>query len=220
MKLLVLSDVHGNSRYLGRVIDVVKDFDALLIAGDLSNYGSGMDGVLSVLKEVVSTGVPVITVLGNMDPPNALGKVDSVGVKVLHGSSTKLSSYYVLGVSGSPKTPFRTLFELSEGEFNELLTKASEGIEDFRKVILLTHAPPYGTKVDRVFIGIHAGSVAIREFIKYKKPLTNFCGHIHEGRGTELLGETTVINPGPLFKKYYCVVELINDSLSYELRRL
>ncbi len=72
MKLLVLSDVHGNSRYLGRVIDVVRDFDALLIAGDLSNYGSGMDGVLSVLKEVVSTGVPVITVLGNMDPPNQL----------------------------------------------------------------------------------------------------------------------------------------------------
>ncbi len=220
MRLLVLSDIHGNSRYLRRVIDLVRDFHALLIAGDLSNYGSGLGEVLSVLEGVVSTGVPVISVLGNMDPPNALGRVSSVGVKVLHGSLIKLGNYYVLGVSGSPKTPFNTLLELSEGEFKELLRRASEGVEDLRRAILLTHAPPYGTKVDKVFIGIHAGSVAIREFIKSKEPLINICGHIHEGRGTNYLGSTLVINPGPLFKKYYTIIELSSEGIKYELLKL
>jgi len=218
LRLLVVSDVHGAYGNLKSLVDVVSDFDALLIAGDLTHYGSGLRGVCSVIKSVVDSGKSVITVLGNMDPPRISEEVSSVGALVLHGSSTELSRYYVVGVSGSPKTPFRTAFELSEGEFRELLSRVV--VSDFRKSILLTHAPPYGTKLDRTYFGIHAGSVVIREFIKEKQPLLAICGHIHEGRGTETIGSTTVVNPGPLFRKYYAVVELVKGSVKLELRRL
>lgn len=69
--------------------------------------------------------------------------------------------------------------------------------------ILLTHVPPYGV-LDRVdsasippaWIGLHAGSRTVLEYIRKEQPRYVFCGHIHEGEGFERLGRTEVYNLG------------------------
>ena len=69
--------------------------------------------------------------------------------------------------------------------------------------ILLSHIPPYGV-LDRVdsasipasWVGRHAGSKTILEFIRRQQPRYVFCGHIHEGEGFEKLGRTEVYNLG------------------------
>ena len=51
------------------------------------------------------------------------------------------------------------------------------------------------------------------DFILEHKPLAVICGHIHEGRGVEKIGETTVINPGSLGEKgTYYWLEVEKDS--------
>ena len=44
--------------------------------------------------------------------------------------------------------------------------------------------------------GKHAGSKIILEYIKRKQPRYTFCGHIHEGEGSKMIGKTRVNNLG------------------------
>ncbi|MCX6001732.1 MAG: metallophosphoesterase [Chloroflexi bacterium] len=69
--------------------------------------------------------------------------------------------------------------------------------------ILLTHVPPYAV-LDRVdsasipptWIGRHAGSKTVLEYILREQPGYVFCGHIHESEGFEKVGSAAVYNLG------------------------
>lgn len=64
------------------------------------------------------------------------------------------------------------------------------------KIILVTHAPPYGTKLD--FLNDYSGNKSIRDFVEKAKPIFVICGHFHEHRGEfDYIGKTEIINPGP-----------------------
>jgi len=83
--------------------------------------------------------------------------------------------------------------------------KAKEVLKRFKRVdILICHQPPYGF-LDKVsgkygapksYIGKHAGSKAILDYIKKYQPKYVFCGHIHEGEGMKKIGKTEVYNLG------------------------
>ena len=63
--------------------------------------------------------------------------------------------------------------------------------------MLICHAPPLDTTLDRVHEGLHAGSRAVREFIEKYQPRDFFCGHIHEAEGVvEQMGATRAQNVG------------------------
>ena len=47
-----------------------------------------------------------------------------------------------------------------------------------------------------VWVGRHAGSKIVLEYILREQPGYVFCGHIHEGAGFEMLGRTDVYNLG------------------------
>ena len=53
-----------------------------------------------------------------------------------------------------------------------------------------------------------------RDFIRENQPLAVICGHIHEGKAIDKIGETLVINPGPLQEGNYAWLELekVNDE--------
>ena len=70
--------------------------------------------------------------------------------------------------------------------------------------ILICHQPPYGF-LDKVsgkygapkkWVGKHAGSKVILNYIKKYQPKYVFCGHIHEGEGKVKIGKTEVYNLG------------------------
>jgi Predicted phosphoesterases, related to the Icc protein len=43
---------------------------------------------------------------------------------------------------------------------------------------------------------IHVGSKAVAKMIQKYQPLLGLHGHIHESRGVQKIGKTTIINPG------------------------
>jgi Icc-related predicted phosphoesterase len=64
------------------------------------------------------------------------------------------------------------------------------GDEDLSNAVLLFHAPPYRTTLDRAALDgkriehapldAHVGSIAVRRFIELRQPLITLHGHIHE----------------------------------------
>lgn len=83
--------------------------------------------------------------------------------------------------------------------------KAKKILRNFGKIdILVSHQPPYGVldkvsskyKPPKDWVGKHAGSKVVLDYIKKYKPKYVFCGHIHEGKGKKKVGETIVINAG------------------------
>lgn len=104
--------------------------------------------------------------------------------------------------------------EFKPGDFKDRMKRAKRETDKAKKVlkwfgehdldILLCHSPPYGF-LDKVsgkygapkhFIGKHAGSKAILDYIKRKQPGYVFCGHIHEGKGMRKIGKSKVYNVG------------------------
>jgi Icc-related predicted phosphoesterase len=69
-----------------------------------------------------------------------------------------------------------------------------------------------------VWSGENVGSTALRAFIERTQPAVVFCGHIHEGRGVEQIGRTTVVNCGPAAAAMYAVAEF-GSAVQVELRQ-
>jgi Icc-related predicted phosphoesterase len=67
---------------------------------------------------------------------------------------------------------------------------ALAGDDDLSSAILLFHAPPYGSMLDRaaldgrfvdhVPVDPHVGSIAVRRFLEKRHPGLALCGHVHE----------------------------------------
>jgi Icc-related predicted phosphoesterase len=84
-------------------------------------------------------------------------------------------------------------------------SKAKQILNNFKNLdILVCHQPPYGY-LDKVsakynppqnWIGKHAGSKVILDYIKKYQPKYVFCGHIHEAKGKAKIGKTEVYNLG------------------------
>ncbi len=79
------------------------------------------------------------------------------------------------------------------------------GGDDLSQAIMLFHAPPYMTNLDRAALDdrkidhapldVHVGSIAIQRFIRKKQPLITLHGHIHEstritGKWKDRIGRT------------------------------
>ena len=95
------------------------------------------------------------------------------------------------------------------------VSKCSEN----KKLILISHTPPFNTKVDLAFNGEHIGSRSIRNFVEKYKPIAVFCGHVHEARGIDKIGNTIVANPGPARHGMYALAE-VNDEIKVKLESL
>lgn len=78
--------------------------------------------------------------------------------------------------------------------------------------ILLTHAPPYGSKADIIEDGTHVGSSAVRRIIDEYQPRINLCGHVHEAKTVDMLDNTVIINPGMLENGFGCLIQVDKNN--------
>ena len=86
-------------------------------------------------------------------------------------------------------------------DFEEFVETNKEKLQN-KKMVLITHAPPFETACDKMSIG-NVGSVSYKEFIEKFKPVLAVSGHIHETfTKEEKIGETLVANPGPIGKLF------------------
>ncbi|WP_297436916.1 metallophosphoesterase [Thermococcus sp.] len=202
MRLVVVTDVHGKLEKVRKLTKTLAglEVDALLIAGDLTHFG-GAEQAKDILHPLRNLGFPLLTVHGNCDGRDVPELLDGLGIGV-HGKRVDINGLGVIGIGGSNQTPFHTVWELTEDEIRGVLERNYRPGD-----VILSHVPPYGTIADRVHLGRHVGSKALRRFIEEHKPPLVVCGHIHEGKGEDRIGETVVVNPGPLFRGYYAVIE-------------
>ncbi len=206
MKVLFLTDVHASEDALRWIKRKGKDYQALLIGGDLAK-GGAQDFIGRFLSAALSTGRPVYFVQGNADKPSA--SVPEAVIS-LHGKTAKLGNYTVGGLGGSSATPFGTPFELTDEAARGLLD--SLGHVD----IPLSHCPPYKTKCDWAG-GRHVGSVPVREYVEREEPDLVLSGHAHESPAIDKIGATTLVNAGPLMDGRFAEVGL-DRVISVELK--
>lgn len=215
MKLLCITDLHGNEAALRQVLRDAGPVDAILLGGDLTTFG-GPDDAERLIACARGYGAPVWAVAGNCDSPEIDARLAALGVG-LHGRGVHVRGVGIHGLSGIP--PWRTtMYEFSEEELFGALRAGHESLASAEQHVLLAHCPPYGCRVDRTTLFQHVGSTAVRSFIDTAQPALAFCGHVHEARGVEQLGATVVVNCGAGTKGYYAVAE-IGDTLHVENRR-
>lgn len=215
MKILVISDIHGRPDKLNVIKYEIADADVVVVAGDITNFG-GRDEAREILKPLINLSRQLLVVPGNCDLRGVNELIKELRLS-LHGRGRVAEGIAFFGAGGSNRTPFATPQEYGEQQLMELLENAYSGIKEQSTKVMVTHAPPFGTKLDQTSSGMHAGSRAVKEFIKKKKPAVALCGHIHEARGVARVAYTTVVNPGALHMGY-AVVELNEGKPEVELR--
>jgi len=219
MKLLVTSDFHGSLEASHRTAQKAKNFRAetIAICGDVTHFGSVKDAQ-RVLAPLIALELPLFYVPGNCDPPQ-LAEAQIKGAICLHEKCQIQGGVFFLGLGGSPISPFYSLFEMSEKAIMDSLSQSERQCHNSKWFVIVSHPPPINTSVDLAFSNVHAGSISLRRFIERKKPHIVFCGHIHEAKGTDHIGETIIVNPGPV-RHGNCAIANINDKIEVKLDSL
>jgi Icc-related predicted phosphoesterase len=188
-RLLVFSDIHNDARALERLMAI--EADAYFAAGDLVNWGRGLDKMGEIMKPRSGR---VYVLPGNHESDGDIAAFCSrFGFVNFHGGVLEIEGATVGGLGYSTPTPFDTPGEYSEEEMAERLSKFS----GLKNLVMICHAPPLDTALDRIHQGLHAGSRAVRDFIEREQPSHFFCGHIHEAEGAVVqMGATRGMNVG------------------------
>ncbi len=213
MKVLFIADAHSSALAAGRLKEKFADadIDLIAIAGDITDDGRA-ETAERILNEL-DFAKKVIAVPGNMDGKEAVELLERRGV-LLHKRKIEFKGYTFVGLGGA--IPYNTFYKFSLGELeakkalNELLSGT-----DPRKTILITHSPPYNTKIDLAGFGVHLGCREISRAIEKFQPLLHICAHVHEAKGEIEIGRTKSINVGPLKEGNALLAEL-NGKMKLE----
>ena len=206
--LVILSDIHGN-KYNMEILADKLNCDYIMILGDITTFGT-----VSMAVEILNIANSIANIAGyfvpgNCDPPD-LFHVESVGkIHNVHGrciEDTTLNAC-IYGIGGR---------YIGVDTYEKLLKNIT--CSGFK--IMMTHIPPYGTKVDKLFWGGHGGREDIRGFMEKLKPKIVFSGHIHEARGIDKIDDTILLNPGPFEEGYYATCILSGEDIDLKLLRL
>jgi Icc-related predicted phosphoesterase len=210
LRIIGMADLHGHAKMLSGIGKL--DADLIAFCGDLHNGGTPKEA-MPVVEALASLGRPVLVVPGNMDPKGfVLDLWKEAGLIVLHGSSHQYGKAGFIGFGGMAiNNPARIAdpnrFYLSLDEVYNSLSKAKMDIAKSHFKVVLSHQPPRGAK-DKIYSGESVGSTGLRSFVDDYQPDLLICGHIHEDRGMEKLGKTTVVNVGEMRKGYACLIEI------------
>lgn len=186
---LIFSDLHNDTRALEKLLDIEADY--YFAAGDLVSWARGLDKMGGIMKRRADR---MYVLPGNHESENDIaGFCEHHGFVNFHGGTLEVNGTHITGLGYSSPTPFNTPGEYSESELAARLSK----FEPLKPLVLICHAPPLNTALDRVREGLHAGSSAVREFIDKHQPSHFFCGHIHEAEGAVIqMGATRAQNVG------------------------
>lgn len=197
MKILAFTDIHGSLLALRRIGQKVKTQkpDVLVCSGDISIFEHGVVGLIRKLNKL---GKKIIIVHGNHEDEPTFIKLSNIfkNIIFIHRKYFIEDNVLFLGYGGGGFSITDKKFDnIAKTKFKKII-KSNKG----KKIILVTHAPPYKTKLDKLVQG-HCGSKSIRNFVEKSNIDLLICGHLHENFGKEdKIGKTKIMNPGPFGK--------------------
>jgi len=201
MKIYAFTDLHGNPKALAKIKQQVKKMkpDLVICAGDLTIFEHDME---TLLKEMNKLSAPVIMLHGNHEEEATIRAMCEPlkNVTFLHLEVAQINGWNILAYGGGG-------FQEKYLDFEELSQQKEIKNLDWKRTILVTHAPPYGTKLDNVSdLGEeawHVGSTSFTKLVKKYQPPLFITGHIHECFNQEdKIGKTLTVNPGPFGKLF------------------
>ncbi|MFH1064858.1 MAG: metallophosphoesterase [Candidatus Woesearchaeota archaeon] len=191
MKLLAFVDLHGSLSMIKKIASTVKkeDVDCIICAGDVTIFG---DSMKQLVRKLDGIGPTVFMLHGNHEDRISLKRAceNTKNVKFMHKAVFETDEYVIMAYGGGG-------FSTKDAEFEKWTKEAMKTIGKDKKIILVTHAPPYGTKLDLI-LDQPAGNKSIRAFIEKEKPVLAISGHLHENSYVkDKIGKTIIVNPGP-----------------------
>ena len=197
MKILAFTDTHGSLSAFKRIEQRVRTQkpDLLVCAGDISIFEHGIMGILRRLNKLSKK---TIIIHGNHEDASTFIKCSKLfkNIIFIHKRHFIKNSTLFLGYGGGGFSVVDRNFEKTANKKFKKIIRDNKG----KKIILVTHAPPYKTKLDKLIQG-HCGNKSIRHFAERNKVDLLICGHLHENFGKEdKIEKTRVINPGPFGK--------------------
>jgi len=215
VKIIAFTDIHGSYKRVDEILRSESGYDVIVVGGDLTTVGSPREAE-DAITLFRSHGKPVVAVAGNMDPPVLDQTFAELDISI-NGRGVVLDNVGFFGVSASPLSPLRTPYEITEEEIKRRAEAGWKDVQHAAWKVFVPHAPPKDTSLDKIRIGMHVGSIAVRKFVEEYQPHVVICGHIHEARGKDILGKTVIVNCGPAGKGSYVWIEL-GDTTSVENR--
>ena len=186
MKVLAFVDLHGSRKAFNSIKKKAKLADVIVCAGDFTIFGNDES---QMIKEFDKLGKLVLMIHGNHEDSSEVRKecAKTKNVVFIHGRKYQFGNYFFVGWGGGG-------FSRVDRGFENYSKKWKFDKDD--KIIFVTHAPPYNTKIDRIYEE-HAGCNSFTKFIKKNKPIVSISGHLHENNSKmDKISKSLVINPG------------------------
>jgi Icc-related predicted phosphoesterase len=188
VRLLAFADLHANLTALKELERKAEDADIVACLGDFTVFEQNIE---PILERIAKLGETVLVIHGNHETAPVVqrlcGRHESL--RFLHRKSWRHGDLTFIGWGGGG-------FAHHDEQF-ERWTKTLKPDLKGRRAVLLTHQPPYGTKLDALHD--HVGCRSFAAFIRRTPELAYaLSGHIHETAGREdRLGGCRLLNPGP-----------------------
>lgn len=189
MKILAFTDLHSSKKAFKELQKKVKKHkpDLIICAGDHTIFGLKLK---EMTKKIASLG-PVFLIHGNHEERMATKKACAKysNIVFLHKKVVEYKGYTFFGFGGGG-------FSFKYPGFDAFVKKAKDKLKG--KLIMITHAPPFGSKLDIVWGDTHVGSKTFMSFVKKNKNLVLYIsGHIHECmKQRQKMGKCLMVNPG------------------------
>lgn len=162
---------------------------------------------------LVQASIRLMVIPGNDDPLNIDEDIaESQRTENVDERQVDLNGYLVVGLGYSNPTPWNCPRELAESEIGTRLKRLCESntADDYRRMILVCHVPPYRSGLDVAPDVIKkngevilvpggqrdVGSTSVRAFVDQYQPLLVLSGHCHDSPGFRFLGNSLCVNAG------------------------
>lgn len=155
------------------------------------------------------------------------GFLSDIGVKDVSYGADIIGDYVVIGYpfSSSPGHVQSDVYRRHRAWLDNCFKVFEQKRHADKNVIFLCHNGPYNVATDVITSdeapesvqGEHYGSKLARRIIDRYQPKVCVHGHIDEGRGEDVLGETRVVNVGSGKHGMYGVIEIRREGLQVRL---
>lgn len=196
-----------------------------------------------VFSQLKKLSTPIFYIHGNWDsvahgkhPMEAsqgflVDKSEGGEMRFIHNKVVSIKSYSIAGFGGYrgtsgkeylykdlPGPLLNTNYVLSiRDELKKKMENLFKAVKNKRKMILLTHDPPYKTFDYLASAKKFYGEKVTRDLIRKYRPLACVCSHFHEHRGVKKIGKTFVIATGFGQKGQIGLIEINESKINVKL---